>query len=305
MSPSQTTDDVTILEIREASPTHFLMKVESFSLLGKNGIHKYESGEFTAGEHKWRLILYPNEDKTGIDSRYISVGLAISDTASQEPANWEVNALFSISLLNQITGNYHYSGRTQRFQAMKSEWGISKFISKEILMDQSNGFLVKGNCVFGAEVFIVERLAVSECLSVKNVTVPYKHDWKISDFSQLGRCWTSDKFVVVDLNWEVSLYPKGENHEKGRCQAIGIFLGTVDSKRVNACFSICIKDQVNDEHEKETADSHWFSSTSDDCRDSWGWPRFMELGTLEDPKNGFIMNDCCLLELEISVKAVV
>ncbi|KAL8482877.1 hypothetical protein ACS0TY_025785 [Phlomoides rotata] len=63
MSPSQTTDDVTILEIREASPTHFLMKVESFSMLGKNGIHKYESGEFRAGEHKWRLILYPNEDK--------------------------------------------------------------------------------------------------------------------------------------------------------------------------------------------------------------------------------------------------
>ncbi|KAL8482862.1 hypothetical protein ACS0TY_025772 [Phlomoides rotata] len=301
MSLPQTADDVTILEIREASPTHFLMKVESFSLLGKNGIHKYESGEFTAGEHKWRLILYPNEDKTGIDSRYISVGLAISDTASQEPANWEVNALFSISLLNQITGNYHYSGRTQRFQAMKSEWGISKFISKEILMDQSNGFLVKGNCVFGAEVFIVERLAVSECLSVKNVTVPYKHDWKISDFSQLGRCWTSDKFVVVDLNWEVSVFPKGESHEKGRNEAASIFLTLIDPKRVKTCFSMCMKDQINNKHKKLTAASPWLSPTSKHC----GWPRFMELSTLEDPGNGFIIKDCCHLEIEITVQAVV
>ncbi|KAL8482856.1 hypothetical protein ACS0TY_025769 [Phlomoides rotata] len=216
------------------------MKVESFSLLGQNEIHKYESGEFRAGEHKWRLILCTNEDKTGIDSKYISVGLAISDTASQKPANWEVNALFSIFLLNQITGHYHYSGRTQRFQAMKSEWEISKFISKEILMDPSNGFLVKGNCVFGAEVFIVERLAVSECLSMKNVSVPYKRDWKISNFSQLGHCWTSDKFVVEGINWEVSVYPKGDIHEKGCNQAASIFLRLIDSKRVKTCFSICI-----------------------------------------------------------------
>ncbi|KAL8482874.1 hypothetical protein ACS0TY_025782 [Phlomoides rotata] len=51
------------------------------------------------------------------------------------------------------------------------------------------------------------------------------------------------------------------------------------------------------------ADSHWFTPTSF----SWGWNQFIELATLElkDPKNGFIVNDCCLLEVEISVQAVV
>ncbi|KAL8482872.1 hypothetical protein ACS0TY_025780 [Phlomoides rotata] len=184
---------------------------------------------------------------------------------------------------------------------MKSEWGISKFISKEILMDPSNGFLVKGNCVFGAEVFVVEKLAVSECLSVKNVTVPYKRDWKISNFSQLGHCWTSDKFVVEGLNWEVCVYPKGQSHEKGRNQAASIFLRLIDSKRVKTCFSMCIKDQINNKHKKYFVVSCWFSPTNNIL----GWPRFLELSTLEDPGNGFIIKDCCHLEVEISVQAVV
>ncbi|KAL8479353.1 hypothetical protein ACS0TY_026280 [Phlomoides rotata] len=246
MFPSQTTDDVTKLEIREASPTHFLMKVESFSFLGKNGIHKYESGEFRAGEHKWRLIIHPNEDKTGIDSDYLSVFLAISDTTSL-PSSWEVNAVFSFFLFNQISCNYLYSlGRTRRFLPMKQDWGISKFMSKKILMDPSNGFLMDNNCVFGAEVFIVEKSAVFESLSPKNVTVPlaqmgefapssifsfpmkknvtvpYQRVWEISNFSKLGDVWTSEEFVVGGYKWIVSVYPKGRNICEGLCLAVYI-----------------------------------------------------------------------------------
>ncbi|KAL8482869.1 hypothetical protein ACS0TY_025781 [Phlomoides rotata] len=252
MSLPQKADDDAILETRESPPSHFLMRVESFSLLGKNGIHKYESGEFTAGRYKWRLILYPNEKKTGIDSKYVSVYLAISDTASLQPANWMVGAVFSIFLLNQISGNYHYSSaRTRRFMAMKLEWGISNFISKKTLMAPSNGFLVDNNCVFGAEVFILKKSPVYECLSVKDVSaVPFKRDWKISNFSNLGDVWTSEQFVAGGHNWEVLLYPKGNGHQKGRYLAS--FLRLVDSKRVNARFSLSIRDQINYKHDKCT-----------------------------------------------------
>ncbi|KAL8482858.1 hypothetical protein ACS0TY_025770 [Phlomoides rotata] len=165
-------------------------------------------------------------------------------------------------------------------------------------MDPSNGFLVKDNCVFGAEVFIVEKIGVSECLSVKNVTNSCKRDWKISNFSELGHCWTSDKFVVEGINWEVSVYPKGDIHEKGRNQAASIFLRLIDSKMVKTCFSMCIKDQINKKHEKFTEDSHWFSPTSN----TWGWELY---SPLEDPGNGLIIKDCYHLEVEISVQAVV
>ncbi|KAL8482880.1 hypothetical protein ACS0TY_025787 [Phlomoides rotata] len=306
MSLAQTADvslvpEVAKLETREASPSHFLVKFESFSSFGKNGIHKFETGEFGAGGYKWRLIIYPNEDKTGIDSNYLSMYLAISDTTSL-PASLEVNAVFSFFLFNQISCNYLYSlGRTCRFLPMKQVWGISKFMSMKLLMDPSNGFLIDNNCVFGAEVFILEKSAVFECLSPKNVTVPYKRvslEWEISNFSKLGDVWTSEQFVVGGHKWDVSVYPKGNKSGKG-CY-LEVYLHLIDSKsvKVKACFSVCIKDQMNNKHDKKTVDSRWFTQS----QVNWGWPSFIELNTLEDPRNGFIIKDCCHLEIELSVQ---
>ncbi|EYU25540.1 hypothetical protein MIMGU_mgv1a023300mg [Erythranthe guttata] len=158
------------METREVPSAHFLIKIESFSLFDKYKINKYETSEFVAGEYK---------------CDYISVNLAMTDTSSL-PTNWEVNVVSNIFLFNQISGHYHYSpGITRRVQTMKFEWGLSKFISKEILSDPSNGYLVNDTCVFGAEVFVIERQAAVECLSLDNVDTCYKHDLKISDFSKL------------------------------------------------------------------------------------------------------------------------
>ncbi|EYU25567.1 hypothetical protein MIMGU_mgv1a019380mg, partial [Erythranthe guttata] len=138
-----TKDEVTTLNTREAPPAHYMIKIESFSVLEKYGIKKYETKEFVAGDYKWRLIFKFN----GKDSDYISVNLAMADTTSL-PTNWEVNALFSVFLFNQISGNYLSSTAT------KSEWGISKFISRKVLSDPSNGYITDDSCVFGAEVFV-------------------------------------------------------------------------------------------------------------------------------------------------------
>ncbi|KAL8048882.1 hypothetical protein ABFX02_07G096100 [Erythranthe guttata] len=86
--------EVTIMETREASPTHFLIKTESFY---KSGMDKFETNEFVAGDYKWRLIIHPNGDGTVKYCDYVSVYLAMADTSSL-PANWEVNVVFSISL---------------------------------------------------------------------------------------------------------------------------------------------------------------------------------------------------------------
>lgn len=39
-------------------PAHYVMKVQSFSLLAKNSIERYESGKFEAGGYKWYTFLY-------------------------------------------------------------------------------------------------------------------------------------------------------------------------------------------------------------------------------------------------------
>ncbi|EYU41017.1 hypothetical protein MIMGU_mgv1a019484mg [Erythranthe guttata] len=286
------------METREASPAHFLFTIESFSLLENCGIDKYETKEFVAETTTgMKLIIYPNgDDIVGKDGDYVSVYLAMADKTSL-PGNCEVNVVFSIFLYNHNSGNYLTSlGITRRFLAITSEWGFSKFISKKVLSDTSNGYLVDDNCVFGAEVFVVKSSAVTGCLSLKN-EIHYKRDWKISNFSQLGDVWKSEEFCAGDHKWRIWLFPNGNGDATGR--GVSVFLYYVGSGSVNARDTVWIKNHFSDEHiERTTTD--WFSTSSN----NWGWPSFTELANMNDPKKGFIVKDCLHLDIEISVRAV-
>ncbi|EYU25557.1 hypothetical protein MIMGU_mgv1a017945mg [Erythranthe guttata] len=174
------------METREVPSAHFLIKIKSFSLFDKYKINKYETSEFVTGEYRCKL---------GYDGHKLSL-----------PTNWEVNVVFNIFLFNQISAitfirQSSFVKITRRFQTMKFEWGLSKFISKEILSDPSNGYLVNDTCVFGAEVFVIERQAAVECLSLENVDTRYKHDLKISDFSKLEETWNSAYFIARGQKW--------------------------------------------------------------------------------------------------------
>ncbi|EYU41031.1 hypothetical protein MIMGU_mgv1a026270mg, partial [Erythranthe guttata] len=289
------------METREVSPAHFVIKIESFSLLDKCGIKKYETNEFVAGEYKWKLIIYPNGDDDENNADYISIYLAMvgTSTTSLLPANWEVNAVFNILILNQSSGNYLFSGGARRFQAMKLEWGFSKFISKEILLDPTNGYLINDNCVFGAEVFVVKsESAATECLSLKNVVIPYTHDWNITNFSKLENSCALEEFVVGGHNWSITLCPRGWGELTDRCVIVLVsYIGSVNySSRVKACCTVSIKNQVNNNHAKKTG-TQWFTATK----------RHFACGltNVTNPNKGFIVNDCCLLNLEMSIEAVV
>ncbi|KAG8363023.1 hypothetical protein BUALT_BualtUnG0012900 [Buddleja alternifolia] len=288
-------EDVT-METSEVSPSHVLFRIESFSMLDKYGTEKYESGEFMADHYKWKLIVFPTGNKNG-KGDYISVYLAMTNTSSLA-SNWEVNAVFSIFLFNQISCNYLVTkGITRRFLSMKSEWGFSKFISKKIFTDPSNGYIVDDNCVFGAEVFSVKNKLVVDRLSMLKVITPYTRVWKISKFSTLKDHWTSENFIVADHNWYMLLYPKGHKEEVGR--SVSIYLSYVGpNPKVMANFSICLRNQINSQHCKKRA-SHWFSPST-----YWGFPKFLSLVDMDDTGEGFIVNDCCILEIEISVQAI-
>ncbi|EYU41090.1 hypothetical protein MIMGU_mgv1a018534mg [Erythranthe guttata] len=273
------------METREAPPAHLLVKIESFSLFEKCQIEKYETKEFAAGEYKWYY------DNVGKDSGYVSVYLAMVDTCSQPV---EVNAVFSIFLFNHISGKYLSSlGRTRRFLGTKSKWGFSKFISKESLTNPSNGYVVGDkSCVFGAEVFVAKKEAITQSVSSRNVDIPYKRDWIIPNFSKLGKFWVSEVFGAGGEKWTISLYPKGivvGTH-------VDICVWYYGCERVEACFTVRIKDQIFD-HEYEKSCKYCLFTTSSNVG---GLYNFIEIATMNDPKKGFIVNDSCLLQLEIS-----
>ncbi|XP_009594858.1 uncharacterized protein [Nicotiana tomentosiformis] len=237
-----------IVGVREASPTHYKLKIESFSLLSESGIENFESNEFEACGYKWKMIIYPDGNGHENGSEHISVSLAISGTSSLA-AGWEVTAIFTFFLYNQLCDNYlTVRGKMRRFQSVKSEWGLPKFLAHKAFKEASNGYLIDDKCIFGAEVFVVQRQAIGECLSVEKSNDKFKREWKICNFSNLGIDWLSEEFTVGDHKWKIWLYPKG--NEKNRGCNISIFLVSVDSKdfdhhrKVKANYSFCIKDQI-------------------------------------------------------------
>ncbi|KAL3623689.1 hypothetical protein CASFOL_032505 [Castilleja foliolosa] len=289
------------METRVVSPANFLLKIDSFSLLHKHGIYELKTKEFKSGDYKWRLVIYPNgKDEEG----YISIYLAIADKSAL-PSTWEVNATFSICLFNHISDNYRYSiGSAVRFHALKPEWGFKKFISKKNLTDLSKGYLVDDKCVFGAEIFVNEHKTVTQSLSLNSVyTDPYKREFKISNFSILKEKWVSKVFEVGGHKWKIEAHPNGCEEETGR--SLSIFLSHIvsnnrpSSERVCPCFTMRVKDQSSDhKHHQMTLSDRWFSASE---AYDWGWYSFIELSSLKDPNKGFIVNDCCLLEIEITV----
>ncbi|KAL3641553.1 hypothetical protein CASFOL_012368 [Castilleja foliolosa] len=200
-------------------------------------------------------------------------------------------------------------GRARRFHVLKQEWGFKQFISKKDFTDPSNGFLVDDKCGFGAEVYIKEnKTSVVECLSLKSSTVdkePYKREFKITNFSTLKAKWVSEEFTVKGHKWKIEVYPNGNGEETG--QSLSIFLSHVvsnncaSSERVRLCYTIRIKDQSSDlQHHQRTSSGRWFSASND----NWGWPSFIKLSSLNDPKKGFVVKDCCIIEIELPVQAI-
>ncbi|EYU25586.1 hypothetical protein MIMGU_mgv1a022942mg [Erythranthe guttata] len=227
------------METREAPPAHLLVKIESFSLLGTCGIDEYETREFVAGHYKWGLIIYFN----GKNCEYVSVSLAMADTSSL-PANWEVNVVFNIFLYNQISGNY------------LSSPGVFFMIPKEFT-DMKNKMFLKNKG------FVVKKDAIIECVSLNNINIHYKHDFKIPDFSKLNERCFSEQFIAGGQKWKIILDPKGSG--TGTDNHVSIFLNHLVLERVQAYFT---------------------------------------LATINDPNKGFIVNDYCLLSIDIHVQVV-
>ncbi|KAM3301543.1 ubiquitin C-terminal hydrolase 12 isoform X1 [Capsicum chacoense] len=206
--------EVTV-EVREDSPAHYLLKIESFSRLSESGIYKFESNEFEAAGYKWKMIIYPDGDTRENGSGHISVYLAISGTSSLL-VGWEVNAIFTFFLFDQLHDNYlSVRGEKRRFQRIKSLWGLPKFLSHQTFKEASNGYLVDDKCVVGAEIFVFQRQAIGECLSMVKSNNSFKREWKICNFSKLGEDWLSEVFTVGDYKWKLWLYPKGSFNDKG------------------------------------------------------------------------------------------
>ncbi|KAK3404291.1 hypothetical protein EUGRSUZ_K00593 [Eucalyptus grandis] len=289
-------DPVMSKEIRDVVPAHYVLKIKSFSLFAKNNMEKYESGEFEAGGYKWKLILYPNGDKSRNGEDHISIYLAISGMNPLQLGG-PIHVAIRFSSYDQICDRYlTQQGRVTRFHALKAEWGVPRYMPLKTFANPSNGYLVDDTCIFGVEVFVIKSSGVGECLTLK-ASASYTHQWKISWLPSLGEGYLySDAFTVGDHKWKVLLWPRGDYSNRGQSLSIYLCLVEVDKlasdQKVYARYVIRLKGPKNFVHQPEARTISFSSSMQ-----MGGWPSFMPLKTVQE----CLTNDPCFIEAEVTV----
>ncbi|KAK4838749.1 hypothetical protein QYF36_016136 [Acer negundo] len=194
---------------RNALPTHYLFKIESFSLLSKALIVKFCSDDFEAGGYKWKLWIYPIGDNTITGNDHVSINLELLETSSL-PSGWEVNVIAIFFIYNHLHNKYfsNKDGKEMHYHSMNTMSRISKFIDLNTFSNRLNGYLYNDNCVFGVDVFVVKNTFKQGRLSIMQDPATYYHAWKVTKFSSFEKeIYASESFGCY--NWNIVLYPNG------------------------------------------------------------------------------------------------
>ncbi|KAI3896470.1 hypothetical protein MKX03_014617 [Papaver bracteatum] len=132
----------------------------------------------------------------------------------------------------------------------------------------------------------------------ENLSSSTKFNWEIKNFSKLKphRRTYSDIISVGSFKWRAGIYPKG--HSSVYNQYLSLFLYPVDLKLlVDTKFTFAVTSQ-SDPYTRTVWDlTKEFPIGS---FNGWGWPEFMRLRELHDPKKGYIVNDTCVITVEVT-----
>ncbi|KAL5725407.1 hypothetical protein ACHQM5_008554 [Ranunculus cassubicifolius] len=281
-------------------PSHYSFTIRSFSSLAKYGVTKYESCMFNVGGYKWKLSLYPEGDPIKKVDDHISLYLVICETNSF-PLGWEIHVNYRFFVSDQIRDRYlTLGGRIRRFHSRRKEWGFPKLISLATFASPYNGYLVDDTCEFGVEVFIVQNTGASETLSMLNEMSTATFSWKVEKFSQLEKETYSDVFTSGGHKWEIELYPNGNGHGKNSSLSLYLYLADSDNMQpnteVHAKVTLRLKNKA-DKDDIERSTEHWFDST----KDGRGWDFIIGLQEFRDPAKGFLVDDTCSIEADVTV----
>ncbi|KAB2625002.1 hypothetical protein D8674_016662 [Pyrus ussuriensis x Pyrus communis] len=202
----------------DSPPTHYTLKVESFSLL-RNRADGFESEEFKAGGYEWKLVFYPNGNKKKNVKDHISVCLKMAGAHLLQPG-WEGLVDFRLFLLDQNKAIYlvlmDENINKMCFHAEMLDAGFDRVIPLEAFTDPSNGYLIGDTCVSGAEVYVCKerRRGKGECITL-DACLMYKHPWRIEKFSKLTyERIESEPFTAGGKKWKLVLYPNGHFNGK-------------------------------------------------------------------------------------------
>ncbi|KAI3838398.1 hypothetical protein MKX03_000642 [Papaver bracteatum] len=135
--------------------------------------------------------------------------------------------------------------------------------------------------------------------AVEEVSSSSKFIWKIENFSKLPEDGHgSGVFSAGSNKWQAAIFPKGDRKVYDH---LSLFLRPVElAESVNTKYSFSITSQT-DSKNKVTQDEK-DSSTVKFKNGWWGLRKFMLLSELHDPAKGYIVNDTCIITVDVSWK---
>ncbi|XP_042416954.1 ubiquitin C-terminal hydrolase 13-like isoform X4 [Zingiber officinale] len=131
----------------------------------------------------------------------------------------------------------------------------------------------------------------------------FKYRWTIDNLSRSNtKKLYSDIFYVGVYKWRVLIFPKGNNIDH-----LSLYLDVADSVNLPygwsrfAHFSLAVVNQINGKYTIIKDAQHQFNARESD----WGFTSFMSLSEFYDPSQGYLVNDTCVIEAEVTVRKVV
>ncbi|CAI9781370.1 unnamed protein product [Fraxinus pennsylvanica] len=123
--------------------------------------------------------------------------------------------------------------------------------------------------------------------------------WRIENFTSSNESKLySGIFVVNEYRWRLLLFPKGNNVDY-----LSLYLGVPDANSLpngwsrTAKYSIALINQMDSKKTvKEEAEHRFHEGESE-----WGFKSFFPLSELHDKNGGYLVDDTCLIEAEVSV----
>ncbi|XP_026443442.1 ubiquitin carboxyl-terminal hydrolase 12-like [Papaver somniferum] len=127
-----------------------------------------------------------------------------------------------------------------------------------------------------------------------------KFNWRIENFSKLNAPGgtLSDVFSVGDFEWKAHIYPKGNRRVYDQ---LSLFLCPIDlTESVDTKYSFTVTSQTDPKNKVKKELTKEFHV---ECSKGWGWKKFMLLSELHDPDNGYLVDDTCVITVEITCTA--
>ncbi|KAL2456947.1 TRAF-like family protein [Forsythia ovata] len=142
-----TKECLSLLKVTDSFKREF--KISKFSEVGDI----WYSEEFKAGDHKWKLSMYPKgsgEEK----ERSVSIFLHSVDLERDSSCK-KIKANFYIRIKNQLIDGAHCkNGGSHWFSTLRVALGCSRFIPMVDMNDPKKGFVVKDSCIIEVEISV-------------------------------------------------------------------------------------------------------------------------------------------------------